>query len=222
MLRTPPACSTCLKERTTASQHGHSGYWSRPFRDRGTLYLGGQAKPGHLRARLLGTVGAAIADGPFVRALANYSYINSLSRGEPGYAAIGRVEKRPLSRGLTPGGSLTSAAAPPGSPQGSPYRGHLPGRRTKTRGGGVAATPLPKQQDIGNVTHTPHNGRTVQRPNLWGANTPSVSGVDPLSYLGQPRGNRAPTEVPFALLMIPSTLCLPGEGSRLESRFCVR
>jgi len=88
-----PACSTCLKERTTASQHGHSGYWSRPFRDRGTLYLGGQAKPGHLRARLLGTVGAAIADGPFVRALANYSYINSLSRGAANALVISQGDK---------------------------------------------------------------------------------------------------------------------------------
>ena len=43
---------------------------------------------------------------------------------------------------------------------------------------------------------------------LWGANIPSASGVYPLSYLGQFRGNRPPPEVPFESSMIRLTLCV--------------
>jgi len=41
-----------------------------------------------------GAAGAAITGGPFMCALANYSYINSLSRGVPNILAISQAEKR--------------------------------------------------------------------------------------------------------------------------------
>jgi hypothetical protein len=50
-----------------------------------------------LAASRLGFVGSSAAPSPavpFVRALANYSYIASSSRGGPGNTAIGRVAKR--------------------------------------------------------------------------------------------------------------------------------
>ena len=50
-------------------------------------------RPWPRKGSVLGAVGAELTGGPFVRALANYSYINSLSRGAPNIVVVRHDEK---------------------------------------------------------------------------------------------------------------------------------
>ena len=108
---------------------------------------------------VLGAVGGCVTGGPFMCARANYSYINSLSRGVPSILVVSHEEKcysaapsgpavprtRPLPPGpLAPACRLSGFATakttgPPGSGVPSPSRrreGHTTGRKGLGAGGG--------------------------------------------------------------------------------------